>query len=219
MSELLSSERYIAISGLIGAGKSTLADALGAAMKMKVYHEEVKENPYLAPFYTNMKEHAFALQVHLLERRMCQQQQIMWTQRTTDSERGVVQDRSIYEDLVFARMLHKQGLMSELNLQTYHQLFKTVLKMLSAPSLIVYLDVAPEEALRRIKQRGRPMEAGITLQYLTDLHAEYEAFIDDISKSIPVLRIDYVIFHSTDAVIKAIKAHFAKSNVRAAEME
>jgi deoxyadenosine/deoxycytidine kinase len=64
---------YISLSGLIGAGKSTLARALGEALAMDVYYEPVEDNVYLEDFYRDMKSCAFAMQIWLLNRRFEQQ--------------------------------------------------------------------------------------------------------------------------------------------------
>ena len=53
------------ISGLIGAGKTTLANALSKEMGLPVYHEPVADNEYLADFYKDMKKYSFQLQVML----------------------------------------------------------------------------------------------------------------------------------------------------------
>lgn len=63
-----------------------------------MHYEPVKDNVYLADFYKDMKKHSFAMQVYLLNKRFMQQQQIVW------SGKGGVQDRTIYEDSVFARV-------------------------------------------------------------------------------------------------------------------
>ena len=89
---------FIGISGLIGAGKSTLAAALGEEMGLPVYYEPVADNEYLEDFYKDMKKHGFALQVWLLNKRFEQQQKIIW------SGQGGVQDRTIYEDTIFAKV-------------------------------------------------------------------------------------------------------------------
>jgi len=104
---------FVGISGMIGAGKSTLATALAGALGMDVFYEPVADNVYLDDFYRDMKQCAFAMQIWLLNRRFEQQQRIIW------SGRGAVQDRTIYEDAVFARMLAADGIISERDLETY----------------------------------------------------------------------------------------------------
>ena len=177
---LLEQRCFISIAGLIGAGKSTLAAALGDATGLPVYYEpiaEVSTNSYLADFYDDMPKYSFGLQIHLLNKRFRQQQEIVW------SDKGAIQDRSIYEDAVFARVLADDGLMDPRDYETYVSLFASMSRFMQRPDVIVYLDVSPEESLRRIRSRQRDCESGMTLDYLVKLHAAYEAFISDISKS------------------------------------
>ena len=89
------------------------------------------------------------MQVYLLNQRFSQQQQIVW------SGKGAVQDRSIYEDSVFALMLRDAGLMDERDYETYASLFTNLSRFMAKPNLIVHLDVPPAESLRRIKERAR----------------------------------------------------------------
>jgi deoxyadenosine kinase len=44
------------ISGLIGAGKTTLATALAKQLNLPVYYEPVVDNVYLEDFYTDMSK-------------------------------------------------------------------------------------------------------------------------------------------------------------------
>jgi deoxyadenosine kinase len=174
---------FISFSGLIGAGKSTIAENISRFAELKLYKEPVESNPYLSLFYADKAKHSFQLQIYLLKERFRQQQQIIW------SEEGGVQDRSIYEDLVFARMLTKAGFMSELDLATYTDLFWVMARFMKTPSTLVFLEISPELALARIRERGRECEAGITLEYLQQLRAEYDIFLAEISDIVKVLRV------------------------------
>lgn len=193
---------YVAIAGLIGAGKSTLAASLAAAMGVPAYYEPVADNAYLADFYRDMRAHAFAMQVYLLNRRFEQQQQIVW------AGRGGVQDRSIYEDSVFARMLRDGGHMDARDYDTYATLFRHMSQLMGRPSLIVYLDVPPEVSLARVRARGRECEAGVTLEYLRALHVAYESFIEEIANVVPVIRVDWRTFRDADDVAAAIRDEY-----------
>ncbi len=200
---------YISISGMIGAGKSTLAAALGGALNMPVFFEPVDDNVYLEDFYRDMSRVSFAMQVWLLNKRYTQQQRIIW------SGRGAIQDRTIYEDAVFAKMLAKDGLMSERDLATYLELFANMSNMMRRPTVIVHLDVKPEESLRRICMRARSCESSIKLDYLEKLYDAYEDFVKDISKVIPVIRIDYASFASVEEMVSIIEKEFESlHNVR-----
>ena len=74
-------DMFIGIAGLIGAGKTTLAEALGTHLNLPVYYEPVQDNEYLADFYRDTKKYAFATQIYLLTQRFRQHQEIIWGTR------------------------------------------------------------------------------------------------------------------------------------------
>lgn len=61
-----SNDLFISISGLIGAGKTTLANKLGEKMGLPCFHEPVIDNTYLADFYRDPSRYSFPLQVSLV---------------------------------------------------------------------------------------------------------------------------------------------------------
>ena len=186
----------------IGAGKSTLATALGQHLDIDVYYEPVEDNEYLEDFYRDTARYAFQTQIYLLNRRFQQHQEIIWRGRSA------VQDRTIYEDSIFAKMLATTGLMEERDYRNYLQLFRHMSNFMCKPNLIVYLDVAPERSMERIAARGRGVESGITLEYLQALYQGYQEFIEDISRVIPVVHVDYDRFHSAEEMAKVIEQEF-----------
>jgi len=190
---------FIGIAGLIGAGKTTLAEALAEHLDLPVYYEPVADNAYLADFYRDTAKYAFATQIYLLNRRFQQHQEIIWRGG------GGVQDRTIYEDAVFAKTLVDQGLMDERDYATYLDLFRHMSNFMCRPNLIVYLDLTPETSMERVRMRNREVESGLSLDYLKALHAEYERFIEDISRSIPVIRVDWEQFHDAPEAARVIE--------------
>ena len=197
-------DNYISFSGLIGAGKSTMTKALGKEMKIPTFFENVKNIPILELFYKDMKKYGFLLQTHLLNKRFAQQQKIVW------SKQGGIQDRSIYEDKIFATMLYKSKLMSEHQYKTYIELFENMSKFMQQPDFIIHLDIEPKEALRRIKLRNRSCEATITIEYLTALYNEYNIHNKRISKKIPIINVDYEKFKTPEEMAKMIKEEYKK---------
>jgi deoxyadenosine kinase len=197
---------FIGIAGLIGAGKSTLATALGRHLKLPVYYEPVDDNEYLADFYRDTAKYAFATQIYLLNRRFQQHQEIIW------KGGGAVQDRTIYEDAVFAKTLVNQGLLDERDYRTYLQLFRHMSNFMARPHLIVYLDLQPETSMERIRQRSRGVESGIRLEYLRALRDEYEAFIAEISRLIPVIRVDWERFRDAEEMATVIEREYLGSS-------
>ena len=193
---------FIGIAGMIGAGKSTLAAALGQHLGIDCYYEPVADNEYLADFYADTARYSFAMQVYLLNRRFQQHQEIIWRGRSA------VQDRTIYEDSIFAKMLAQTGLMDERDYRTYQQLFRNMSNFMCKPSVIVFLEVSPEASAERIRQRSREVESKIQVDYLRALHAGYEDFIASISKVIPVIRIDYERFATAEEMAAVIKREY-----------
>jgi deoxyadenosine/deoxycytidine kinase len=184
-------KRYVVLAGNIGAGKTTLVALMCELLGWKPYFEPVAENPYLVDFYRDMASWAFHSQVFFLTHRVRSHRALM------DDPWSVVQDRSLYEDAeVFARNLHRQGHISARDWQTYQGLYQTFTTLLPPPDLVVYLRASVSTLRRRIAQRGRGFEAGISDEYLGQLNALYEEWIAGFSLA-PVLtitsdRLDFV---------------------------
>ena len=189
----------IGISGIIGVGKSTLTNSLGEELGFNVIKEPVETNEYLDNFYKNMSKYSFPMQVYLLNHRFKQHQQMVW------SDISSIQDRTIYEDVIFAKMLREANMMEELDFKTYVDLFKNMSNFLHRPDLILYLDVEPEEALRRVNQRSRGCESGLTLNYLHDLKKGYEDWLNDIKDRIPVIYLDWNTYQDPKKIANIIR--------------
>ena len=199
---LMAEDNFIGISGLIGAGKTTLATELGKVLNLPVYYEPIIENEYLEDFYRDMKRYSFSFQIYLLNCRFRQHQQVLW------NGTGGIQDRTLYEDSIFAKVLYEEGNMEEREYKTYLNLFRNMSNFMKKNTLIVHLDCKPEESLRRIKIRARGCETGITIDYLTKLYNAYEEFLKEISKVIPVIRVNYSKFKTAEEMAQIIKREY-----------
>ena len=197
---------FIGIAGMIGAGKSTLATALGRHMNLNVYYEPVADYEYLEDFYRDTGRYSFATQIYLLNRRFQQHQEIIW--------RGepAIQDRTIYEDAIFAGMLCESGLMDPRDYRTYLQLFKHMSNFMCRPSAIIYLDVTPESSMERIMQRSRSVESGIEMAYLQRLYAGYETFVARISQRIPTIRVSWEQYQDVEVMAEVIRKEYMNSS-------
>ena len=163
---------YLAIAGNIGSGKSSLTALLSERYGLKPVFEAVDENPYLADFYERMDLYGFHSQIFFLARRL--------KQHLSQVNPGdhVVQDRTVYEDAaVFATNLHRQGIMTDRDFSSYWDLFEAVRLALRPPDLLVYLQADLDKLRQQIDKRGRGFEAGISDEYLTQLHGLYEEWV------------------------------------------
>lgn len=165
---------HIAITGNIGAGKTTLARKLSEHYKWGVLYEAVEGNPYLSDFYEDMARWSFNLQVFFLNSRFSQAQTIRSMHYQT-----VVQDRTIYEDaFIFAKNLADSKLMEERDYQNYLKLYETITNAIQPPDLIVYLKADLPKLRSQIQKRGREFEQSISDEYLLNLNDLYENFAD-----------------------------------------
>ena len=60
--------------------------------------------------------------------------------------------------------------------------------------------------------RNRGVESGITLEYLTALYDEYEIFLQDISRTVPVIRVDWDHFRTADEMAEMIEREYLHSS-------
>ena len=158
------------------------------------------DNPYLDDFYADMNRWGAMMQIHLLFRRFEQHQQIVWKK-----ENGAVQDRTIYEDTIFARILHEAGFIDQRDYETYLGHFNVMKRFLVYPDVLIYLRVTPHVSMQRIQERGRDAEGGITLEYMKKLHQGYENFIAEMDHYTRVLTLDWNDYMETDDVAKMVK--------------
>ena len=106
---------HIAIEGVIGVGKTTLARLLSEAYGARLVLEIVEENPFLKDFYRDMRRFAFQTQVFFLLSRYQQQMDMM--QPDLFSPR-IVSDYIFQKDRIFANLN-----LSDNELKLYERLF------------------------------------------------------------------------------------------------
>jgi len=210
--------RFIVISGLIGVGKSVLTANLAELLGYEPIYEPVDSNPYLEKFYKDPHRCAYPMQEWLKHRRFAAYQYAHWGIRH-GAFKGVVLDRSIHEDTVFAEINAKIGTINELNWKTYLQGFQDFTTFLPEPDVYIYLDASPEICHQRILERNRPEEQqtgfegdpeesspGIPLDYLRTLHQGYQDWLKEIAPRIPTVRLDWSRFKTTEDAWKWVKS-------------
>jgi deoxyguanosine kinase len=172
---------FIAIEGVIGVGKTTLARMLAPDLGGESLLEVFEENPFLSDFYADRARYAFQTQIFFLLSRYRQQHQAVPNALT----RG-----PLFSDYTFA----KDSLFAHLNLSgdeltVYEKLHSALAEKIPTPDLLVYLRADLDTLLARIAMRDRPYERGMDRNYIDSLRLAYEGFFTAYTAS-TVLVID-----------------------------
>ena len=167
--------KYIAIEGVIGAGKTSLAKKLKDKLDARLVLEQFETNPFLEKFYNDRKRFAFQTQMFFLVNRFKQQQELL--QENLFSE-FIVCDYIFDKDRVFA-YLNLEG--EELKL--YENIFPLLARNLRKPDLVVFLQSGVERLMYNIKQRSRKVEKNITKTYIDELSEAYTHFFFRYNKT------------------------------------
>jgi deoxyadenosine/deoxycytidine kinase len=176
-------ESVICIDGVVGAGKTTLGEILAKELGMTFFREPVDTNPLLDKFYYDRNRYSFPLQVYFLNKRF---------KMLKEAEKlaGCIMDRSIYGDVIFARLLMQNEQMSPEEYDLYEELLHNMLEHVSRPKLMIYLDITVDNAIGRIRERGRSYEQIVERGYWESLNQHYTAYFDSYNFS-ELLRIDF----------------------------
>lgn len=171
-------DRYIAVAGNIGVGKTSLVSYLEDRYGLTPVFEPFADNPYLEDFYADMKSWSFHSQMWFLSHKYRLHKELERTGGT------LVQDRTIYEDAeIFATYLHRSRRMSKRDYETYLELYRAMKSALQPPDVVIYLRCSVRAMRRRIKTRGRESEQDIPVSYLRKLNGLYEEWIEGWDRS------------------------------------
>ncbi len=172
---------YLAIEGVIGVGKTSLARLLQPIFDAELLLEVFEENPFLSNFYTDRKRYAFQTQIFFLLSRYHQQHDVV---PKILVKSNLIADYTFAKDAIFAH-LNLEG--DELD--TYTLVHQALAERIPTPDLIVYLKVETDIAMQRIAMRDRSYERLMERSYMNDLNQAYETFFSDHT-ACPVLSID-----------------------------
>jgi len=172
---------YIAIEGVIGAGKTSLAHPLQQKLGGRLVLEEFEENPFLEDFYRDPEHYAFQTQIFFLLSRYRQQEQIM---QYDLFEKKIIADYMFVKDRIFATLN-----LNEKEMTLYNMLARILEKRIVKPDLAIYLKASTKKLMHNIRKRGRPYERQIKEDYIDALNNLYEEFFWNYS-STPLLIIN-----------------------------
>jgi deoxyadenosine/deoxycytidine kinase len=170
--------RYVVVEGPIGAGKTSLAQALAHYLGAEALLEAPAENPFLARFYEDIPRYALSTQLNFLFQRV-------------DQIRGLSQLDLFGRATVADFLLDKDPLFAHLNLSDdefalYDKVYSHLKPQTPTPDLVVYLQAPVATLIERVHRRGVAYERAITEAYLARLADAYSRYFYQYDEA-PVL--------------------------------
>ena len=159
---------YIAIEGVIGVGKTSLANLLAEKINAKLILEQPDNNPYLKDFYRDPKRYAFQTQLFFL---LSRYRQLLNLPQQDLFHKYLVADYLFAKDKIFAFLnLERRDLV------LYERVATLMEKELPKSDLVIYLQSTTERLIANIKKRKIEYEKNISLEYIKKLNEAYNDF-------------------------------------------
>jgi deoxyadenosine/deoxycytidine kinase len=173
--------RFIAIEGVIGAGKTSLAKILSNKFHAGTILEKFEENPFLEKFYSDPAKYAFHTQIYFLMSRYRQQREI--------AQIDLFKSRAITDYLFIKDRIFAEINLNEDEFTLYDKIYRLIERDIPVPDLVIYLQAEPEFLYKRIKHRNRNFEREIEYEYVEKLCEAYNTFFFHYNTS-PLLIVD-----------------------------
>ena len=165
---------YIAIEGVIGVGKTTLARLLKDNFKAEILLEIFEENPFLSDFYGDRARYAFQTQMFFLLSRYHQQRK--GVREALGTNPWLISDYTFDKDALFAAVNLEGD-----ELEMYYRVHEALGEKITRPDLVVYLKADTDVLMQRIAMRDRPYERQMEAAYIATLNETYETHFANYS--------------------------------------
>lgn len=166
---------YIAVEGVIGAGKTSLASKIAEKLNARLILERFEENPYLEKFYRNRDAYAFRVQLFFLIERFTQLQEL---NQKDLFHNYIVSDYIFEKDKIFAYLN-----LNDNDLKIYENIIGPLERSVIVPDLVVYLQSSVDRLMKNIRDRNRSIEEELTQQYIVELNDSYNYFFSRYKSS------------------------------------
>ncbi|HSV26847.1 MAG TPA: 2-amino-4-hydroxy-6-hydroxymethyldihydropteridine diphosphokinase [Sedimentisphaerales bacterium] len=171
--------QLISVGGVIGVGKTTLAEHLAKELDCKLIREAYDTNPFLARVYGGEKGLALDSQIYFLTSRT---EQLAKT--ALEAGKPFVSDYIFDQEHIYAARL-----LDTMQLGLYRGVNRCMAGQVCEPAVTVFLHDTAANCLERIKKRGRSYEQKMDVSFLEGLGRDYDEMFGGWSKS-PLLRVD-----------------------------
>ena len=160
--------KYIAIEGVIGAGKTSLAKMIAEKLNAKLVLESFEDNPFLEKFYKNPRRYALHTQMYFL---LSRYKQLLELRQDDLFHNYIISDYIFEKDKIFAYLN-----LADDELELYEKMVAFIERNLQTPDLVIYLQSTVERLMTNIMKRGRSAEKAMSENYISDLNEAYNYF-------------------------------------------
>jgi deoxyadenosine/deoxycytidine kinase len=160
--------KYIAIEGVIGAGKTSLARMIAEKLNAKLVLESFEDNPFLEKFYKNPRRYALHTQMYFL---LSRYKQLLELRQDDLFHNYIISDYIFEKDKIFAYLN-----LADDELELYEKMVAFIERNLQTPDLVIYLQSTVERLMANINKRGRAAEKTMSETYIKDLNEAYNYF-------------------------------------------
>lgn len=198
---------FIAIEGVIGAGKTSLARLLAKRHNARLVLEEFEENPFLPHFYEDRARYAFQTQLAFLASRFKQQEKL----RSRDLfHEMVISDYLFDKDRIFARLN-----LSGDEMALYDNIYGIMNSIAAKADMVVFIQSSVDRLMQNIRNRGRPYEKEMSRSYIEELNNAYNHFFHHYARSpLIIVNATEVDFVGNESHLKYIEDHIFYEPVR-----
>lgn len=198
---------FIAIEGVIGAGKTSLARLLSERHNARLVLEEFEDNPFLPKFYEDRERYAFQTQLAFLASRFHQQKSL--TARDLFSE-FLISDYLFDKDRIFARLN-----LNDDEMALYDRIYGIMSSIAAKPDLVIFIQCSVDRLVQNIKKRGRSYEKDISPDYLSELNESYNHFFHHYDRSpLVIINASEIDFVNNESHLQYIEDHIFRMPLR-----
>ncbi len=171
--------KLISIAGIIGVGKTTIAQRLASLLDGTLLLEPYDKNPFMPDVYAGKTDLALDSQLFFLTHRLEQ-----LAPDALQNHKACITDYIFDKELIYANRR-----LNQIQLELYCRIYSSFVSKVTAPVLVIYLTDTVQNCLNRIHRRNRRYEQGIELSFLDVLNSDYQRLFSEWKAS-PVIRIN-----------------------------